>query len=466
MKKLISSKNALGKLGIALTFVLPTIGFAEAYSTAITPTASAYSSQPNQSLESRLNDLRSSQELMEGVQNWSQTHAKAQALEKGAAAAKKRMADETAAEDKRLDKVQRSMKGINLAGLDGMVQAMQSMFNGIKRKECKQPLDFSNMFRKAQGMKDFVSQAVANFGKQSKIQQEDLQERAAKLAAELNARQERLAQENPAEAQLAKETAELNQAAKNKDTLLAYMKKQVASANLNAADAVKKNTRLLNNLLNSPTGLVNLLAAIQADQAQFTETATTIMNATVAALGGVATEGENQVANLASACDENLNGVKQAKAQLDPVIDKFNNQDLKRKNKALLARAVKADCSTRADFTVVKATAASVQQQMQTAIANNDPAAFAQVFATAPQAMQDSLNQVKTPAQQLGQACDRSGNWLDFFKQDQGAQDLKKAAETGDQNAAIQQQDPSQAMPQAAPRPVGNFASPALGAVR
>lgn len=458
MKKLIGTVSVLGKLGIALTFVLPTIGFAEDYSTAI--------ASPDANLKAieQAKVLKGSAEFTENVNGWQKDHQTNQALGKAINSTRSTIAEEISAETARLETMQRLAKSINMSGMDKAVQGLMGALSGIKRKECKEPANFQNLFGLASGMKDFIGNLGANFSKQTAEPTEDLQAKAARLTAEAEARFDKLeAEGNPAEAQLKQKEAALDAALKDKDPkkLLAYMQKEVADARGNQAELKKSQTRTLRKLLNSPTGLVNLRAAIAKDDQIFQEFGTLALNATENTLSGMAEEVDARLGDMADACDTNHKSVVRSKRELDPVIEKFNNPDVKKANKEKLARAEKTVCSPKPDLTTIKGTLANIPTNMRAALANNDAVAFFQGLTQAPNAVTEAFKPIAPEAKKIGQECDANGVWVDFFKQNSAAQDLKKAAQTGDMSSAIDQsQQPGQPGQQPAQLPRFNASQP------
>lgn len=465
MKKLFFTQSALGKLGIALTFVLPTIGFAEYAGQALTSASTSSNATQDLNSDARVQVLRQSQDIMEGVQQWQATHDLNGKYEKAQKTVRARAAQESKAEEERLDSMLRSAKSANLSGLDNAMQQLMSATNGIQRKECKQAMDFSNMFRMSQGLKDFYSNLAGNLSKLTKDQAEDLAAKAQRLAAEEFARQNALEKDNPAQAQYKQETEDLNKAMKDPAKLVAYMKKQIESANANQQDALKKNIRALNQLMNSPVGMINLLAAIEKDTQMFTEFGTTMKNMVNATMKQVVMEEQNQIGNLQAACDQNHSSVVKTKNTVQPIIERFNNPTIKQQNLARLARAVKTKCDQQVDFTPVMNAVNQVDTNLTTALASNDPAAFFQALTQSTQTVGDSAISTTKQVKGLGLQCDVNGKWIDTLGQDQTVQGAKQAAQTGDMSSVIAQ-DPNQQGPataQAAPRQPITSSIPALG---
>jgi len=460
MKKLIFASNVLGRVGIALSFVLPAIGVSEAAyygpGQALSQSTSPYST--SSAAETQLNLLRANQELAPEAQKWQGLHDRNDGLVKAQGQVKRRAQDVLEESETNLNNLRKAAKNGNPTGIEGGINALQSSLSGNMHKECKANLNFGNLSQMAQKMKEFYGNVTANLSKQSGTRAEDIKAKAQRLAAEELARQEALEKENPAEAQFNKQFAELMNNAKDPKKFVEYLKTSLTNANQNAGDAVKKNSKILSKMLLNPDGLLNLLAEAEKDNELFEETANQLMNMASSTFKGVVTESEAQVSTLADNCQFNRSKVMSAKNDVLPALAQSQAHSARKKKsiQAMFASATKANCESAVDFNPLKAAATTAEQNMRNAIAARDSAGFFTAFTQATSSVGDSLAQVTTSVKPLLQDCNLNGKIADKLKEADSAEVIQTVKSGADINQIAG--DPSQGAPASS-----NSSVPALG---
>lgn len=446
--------GGLGKIGVTLALVLPTLVAAESYyggGNALNQSVQgANGLDPNY-----LNNVRLIEGAQETARSYNQHNETNNKLIGAIQRSEGRAREVIKQDEKDLEGLSAGAKRGSTAGLEQAGMGMTSAFSNLYG-DCNEGVDSSIFTQITQAMKSTYNNIVGGLNKQVGDRTDDIAAKGARATAQARAAYEKATgqyseQQGAWQKSVDKILASLKDPRKFVEIMKAMDAKQLANIGQNAA--------LLSQVLLNPDGLTTLLAAAAKDRQLVQDVGLQLANLASGTLLQMPQAGEDNVNALQTSCSDAQTAWETKLASVGPI----NQQNGFSQTKAdsisrMKADAAKANCNRKIDFAAAKAAGLSAMQNIQTAAASGDANQLFQTFTDGLMQMGAVMAPLRKDVLALGKACRKHAKLAEFYAKDEGLkrtqQENSGQSTGGSAIAGGPQGTPAAGVSQNSPRPL------------